>query len=92
MGKYCDCWVIEGQNITTYAEKNTGITVKEVYEGAGYNSTSTLIDTNIPDFPPPISTETPTPKQPGFEAALAIVGLIIVVSYLAKRRKKWKTN
>ena len=64
MGKYFDCWVIEGKYTKMYAEKSTGITVKEIYEEPGYKSLCTLIATNIPNFPPtptPTPTVTPTP-------------------------------
>ncbi|MCK4474748.1 50S ribosomal protein L32, partial [Candidatus Bathyarchaeota archaeon] len=52
MGKSCDCWVIEDTGWKSYAEKTTGVTVKEERWEALETTIFELIDTNIPNFPP----------------------------------------
>lgn len=85
MGKACDSWVMEAKFVKTYAEKTTGITVKEIHEEPDYKSVYTLIDTNIPNFPPAPVDE---PGIPGFWVVFAIAGLlaVAVVVYLVIRR------
>jgi len=53
MGKSCDCWVIEDTGLKPYVEKTTGVTVKEERWEALETTIFELIDTNIPNFPPP---------------------------------------
>jgi len=71
MGKSCDCWVIEDTGWKSYVEKTTGVTVKEESWEALETTITELIDTNIPNFPPP--------TQPPFffpELPESIIGIL----------------
>ena len=68
LGKPCTCWVVEGRewffggSWKTWVEKNTGVTVREIYRLGNEEEDTELIETNIPDFPPAEIVESETPS------------------------------
>ena len=87
MGRRCNCWVVKGLQTTSWVEKTTGVTVKEVFEDSSFKITHELADTNIQNFPPASGFMSNNVLTFIAVTAIVVFFLIIVIMFLRGGKK-----